>query len=124
MAQDSRFEFSRADRVRKALMREVSDILRREVKDPRIADTLVSIIDVEVSGDLRHAKVFVSVMADEDKQTEIMAILDEWTPRIRSEVGQRIRLRYTPEIVFLADNALERGARVSQLLEQIRNGDV
>lgn len=124
MAQDSRFESSRADRVRKAMMREVSDILRREVKDPRIADTLVSIIDVEVSGDLRHAKVFVSVMADEAKQTEIMAILDEWTPRIRSEVGQRIRLRYTPEIVFLADNALERGARVSQLLEQIRNGDV
>ena len=124
MAQDSRFEFSRADRVRKAMMREVSDILRREVKDPRINDALVSIIDVEVSGDLRHAKVFVSIMADGDKQAEVMSILDEWTPRIRSEVGQRIRLRYTPEIVFQSDNALERGARVSQLLEQIRKGDV
>ncbi len=120
----NRFEFSRSDRVRKALMREVSDIIRREVKDPRLANEVISITDVEVSGDLRHAKLFVSIFGSEDVQSEIMEILKEWTPQVRSEVGKRIRLHHTPEIQFYLDNSLERGSRVTQLLDQISRGEV
>jgi ribosome-binding factor A len=120
----NRFEFSRADRVRKALMREVSDIIRRQVKDPRLTNEVISITDVEVSGDLRHAKLFVSIFGSPEKQQEIMDILAEWTPQVRSEIGKRIRLHHTPEIQFLMDISLERGSRVTSLLDQISRGEV
>jgi len=120
----SRFEFSRSDKVRKALMREVSDIIRKEVKDPRLSDTVVSITDVELSKDLRYAKLFVSVFGSPELQEEIMAILEEWTPQVRYEVGRRIRLHHTPEIAFELDNSLERGVRITQLLDQISRGEV
>lgn len=120
----NRSDFSRADKVRKAVIREFSDILNTEVKDPALVNQLISVTDAEVSGDLRHARVFVSVMGDEDTQNAVMAVLQEQTPKIRSAIGQRIRLRYTPEIEVRLDNSLERGARVTQLLNQISRGEV
>ena len=120
----NRFDFSRADRVRKALMREVSEIIRRQIKDPRLTNEVISITDVEVSGDLRHAKLFVSIFGPAEKQEEIMEILAEWTPQVRSEIGKRIRLHHTPEIQFLMDISLERGSRVTSLLDQISRGEV
>lgn len=120
----NRFEFSRADRIRKALMREVSDIIRSQVKDPSLIDKVISITDVEVSGDLRHAKIFISVFGSTEEQDGVMAILKHWTPQVRSEVGRRIRIHHTPEIQFELDNSLERGARVTHLLDQISRGEV
>lgn len=120
----NRFEFTRADRVRKALMREISDIIRKHVKDPRLANEVISITDVDVSGDLRHAKIFVSVFGEQEVQDQIMEILKEWTPQVRSEVGKRIRLHHTPEIQFYLDTSLERGSRVTRLLDQISRGEV
>jgi ribosome-binding factor A len=119
----NRQEFNRGDRIRKAVIREFSDILAREVKDPRLVGILISVTDVEVSGDLRHARVFVSVMSDEDTQNEVMEILEEQTPKIRSELGQRIRLRYTLELDIRLDTSLERGTRVTQLLNRIGRGE-
>src|SRR4051812_11838252 len=110
----NRNEFSRTDRVRKAVIREFSDILTHEVKDPKLVNQLISVTDVEVSGDMRHAKVFVSIMGEESLHNELMDVLKENTPKIRSALGQRIRLRYTPEIDIRLDNSLERGARVTQ----------
>jgi ribosome-binding factor A len=120
----NRFEFSRADRVRKALIREVSDIMAHELKDVRLMDDLITVTDVEVTQDLRYAKIFVSAMASPERQQEIMAILREYQPRIRSEIGQRVRLRFTPEIDIKYDPSLERGSRVSHLLDQIARGEV
>lgn len=120
----NRFDFTRSDRIRKAMMREVSDIIRHCVKDPSLSDELVSVIDVEVSKDLRHAKIFVSIYGDEARQTEIMGILEQWTPQVRSELGKRIRLRYTPEILFRLDDALERGTRVTELINKISRGEL
>jgi ribosome-binding factor A len=120
----NRNDFSRTDRIRKAIIREFSDILTHEVKDPKLVNQLISVTDVEVSGDLRHAKVFVSIMGEESLQNEIMEVLQENTPKIRSAIGQRIRLRYTPEIDVRLDNSLERGSRVTQLLNQISRGEV
>lgn len=120
----NRHEFSRADRVRKAVIREFSDILANEIKEPRLINHLISVTDAEVSGDLRHAKVFVSVMGDEATQKEVMEILKESESKFRYEIGQRIRLRYTPEIDIRLDDSLERGTRVTQLLNQISRGEV
>jgi ribosome-binding factor A len=120
----NRSDFSRADKVRKAIIREFSDILTTEVKDPALVNQLISVTDAEVSGDLRHVRVFVSVMGDEETQNAVMTVLQEQTPKIRSAIGQRIRLRYTPEIEVHLDNSLERGSRVTQLLNQISRGEV
>jgi ribosome-binding factor A len=116
--------FSRGDRVRKALMREVSDIIAREIKEPALMGKLISVTDVEVSHDLRHARVFVSVMATEAEKIEVMQTLKEAQPKIRALVGQRIRLRYTPDIDIRQDDSLERGVRITSLLNQISQGEV
>jgi len=113
----------RNERVRKALMREISDILLREVKDPHISG-IVSITDVEVSHDNSYAKVFYSVMADEDKKAKTVEALQKNTPKIRYEIGKRIRLRHTPELHFILDESLERGARITELIDKISRGEV
>jgi ribosome-binding factor A len=119
-----RQDFNRSDRVRKAIMREVSDIIAHGIKEPRLVNEVISVTDVEVTQDLRFARIFVSVMGNEEKQKAVMEILIEAQPKIRSEIGHRIRLRYTPEIDIKFDDSLERGARVSQLLDQISRGEV
>jgi ribosome-binding factor A len=120
----NRNEFNRTDRIRKAIMREFSDILANEIKEPVLVNQLISVTDVEVSGDMRHAKVFVSIMGDETLQDNIMEVLLAHRPKIRSLLGQRIQLRYTPEIDIKLDNSLERGSRITQLLNQISQGEV
>lgn len=120
----NRFEFSRADRVRKALMKEIADILRTEVKDPTLANEVISVTDVELSGDLGHAKVYLSIFGEVEHQQAIMEKVTGWTPRIRSAVGKRIRLHHTPEIIFFLDNSLERGTHVTELLNKISRGEV
>lgn len=119
----NRNDYSRTDRIRKAIIREFSDILAHEIKDPVLVNQLISVTDVEVSGDMRHAKVFVSVMAEESVQKEVMAVLTENRPKIRTAIGQRIRLRHTPEIDVKLDNSLERGSRITQVLNQISRGE-
>lgn len=119
----SRHEFSRTDRVRKELIREISKIIREDIQNPALVDQIISVTDIDLSNDLRHAKVFVSVMADTEQQQALMEILTEETPKIRNLVGQRIRLRYTPALVFLMDDSLERGSRVTQLLNKLSRGE-
>jgi ribosome-binding factor A len=119
-----RQEFSRSDRVRKAIMREVSDIIAHAIKEPRLANVLISVTDVEVTHDLRFARIFVSILGEEETRNEIMDILIEAQPKVRSELGARVRLRYTPEIDIRLDDSLERGARVTQILDQISRGEV
>lgn len=115
----NRSEFNRRDRVRKAIIREFSDVLMHEIKEPLLMNQVISVTDAEVSGDMQHVKVFVSILAEPSLQNEIMALLKENTSRIRMAIGQRIRLRHTPEIDIRLDQSLERGSRVTQLLHQI-----
>ncbi len=113
----------RNERVRKTLMKEISDILLKEIKDPKISG-LVSITDVEISHDNSFAKVFYSVLAPEDKKQEIIDAVEKNTPKIRYEVGKRIRLRLTPELRFILDESLERGARITDLIDKISKGEI
>ncbi len=125
MGYASSSSYSRTDRVRKALMREMGDILRNGLKDPRLTDTVISVTDVEVSGDLRHAKVFVSILTDDDDyKVELMTLLMSYEVKIRKEVAQRIKLRYVPEIKLKLDESLERGTHMTNLLNRIERGEL
>jgi ribosome-binding factor A len=111
----------RPKRIAEAIRTEVADILAREMKDPRLG--FATVTDVEVSGDLRHVKIFVSVMGDETQVSETMAALESATGFVRTEIGKRVRLRHTPEIVFRHDTSIEHGAKVFRLLQEIRKDE-
>src|SRR5262249_9304315 len=87
------------------------------MKDPRIG--FASITDVEVSADLRHAKVFVSVMGGEEEQRATMASFDRATGFLRHELAQRLTIRHTPELAFRLDQSIARGAHVLDLINQV-----
>jgi len=89
------------------------------IKDDRVGAGMVSVTDVEVSGDLQHAKIFVSIYGTDAARAETMAGLKAATGFVRSELGQRIRLRRTPEILFKEDRSVERGTRVLSLINQL-----
>lgn len=108
----------RNDRVRKAIQKEVADIIQKKLNDERIGG-VVSITDVEVSHDNTYAKVFYSVFAPENIKEQTERAIEEDTPKIRYEIGKRIRLRVTPEIKLIKDISIERGARVTELINKI-----
>jgi ribosome-binding factor A len=89
------------------------------IKDDRVGSGMVSITDVEVSGDLQHAKIFVSIYGTDEAKAETMAGLKAATGFVRSELGQRLHLRRTPEILFKEDQSVERGTRVLSLINQL-----
>jgi ribosome-binding factor A len=109
----------RVARVAELIKREVSQLLFSGIKDERVGLGMVSVTDVDVSGDLQHAKIFVSIYGDDETRAETMAGLKSATGYVRSELGQRVRLRRTPEIVFLEDRSIERGTRVLSLINQL-----
>ena len=111
----------RNERVRKELMREISEILRKEIRG---LEGVVSITDVEVSHDNSFAKVFYSVFGSDEQKEKSVNIINQNVSKIRYEVGRRIRLRLTPELRFIQDNSIERGSRVNEILEKISRGEV
>ncbi|WP_374718431.1 30S ribosome-binding factor RbfA [Parageobacillus toebii] len=107
----------RATRVGEQMKKELSDIIGRKLKDPRIG--FVTVTDVRVTGDLQQAKVYISVLGDEEQRQNTLKGLEKAKGFIRSEIGQRIRLRKTPEIFFEIDESIEYGNRIEQLIRQI-----
>ena len=109
----------RIARVAALIKREISQMLLYGIKDDRVGSGMVSVTDVNVSGDLQHAKIFVSIYGTEEARSETMAGLKAATGFVRSELGHRIRLRRTPEVIFEEDRSFERGTRVLSLLNQL-----
>lgn len=109
----------RVSRVSSLIKREVSLMLMSGIKDDRVGAGMVSVTDVDVSGDLQHAKIFVSIYGTEEARAETMEGLQSATPYVRSELGHRIRLRRTPEVVFLEDRSIERGTQVLSLINRL-----
>lgn len=107
----------RAERLAEVIRAEASAIIQQGLKDPGIG--FVSITDVVVSGDLRHAKIFVSVLGDEEAKRQTMAALERAKGYVRSELGARIAVRFVPEILFRLDDSIERGTRISSLLRKV-----
>ncbi|MEH1838569.1 MAG: 30S ribosome-binding factor RbfA [Nostoc sp.] len=111
----------RVSRVAELIKREVSQMLLNGIKDDRVGTGMVSVTDVDVSGDLQHAKIYVSIYGTDEAKAETMAGLKSATGYVRSELGARIRLRRTPEVLFLEDRSIERGNKVLALLNQLNH---
>ena len=107
----------RQEKLAELIAVELSDLLRTRIKDPRVG--FASITHVEVSGDLRHAKVFVSVMGTQEEQAETIKALKHAAGFLRHELASRLVLRYMPEITFKLDTSIEEGARILDLIRQV-----
>jgi ribosome-binding factor A len=109
----------RAHRVGEQMKKELGEIIGRKIKDPRIG--FVTVTDVQVTGDLQQATVYISVLGDEKQRENTLLGLAKAKGFIRSEIGQRIRLRKTPEIIFEFDESIDYGNKIDTLLHQIHN---
>jgi ribosome-binding factor A len=112
----------RADRVAEAIREEVATFLAEEVKDPRITG-LVTVTGVEVTRDLRHAKVFVGVMGTDTERASTFDGLASVAGHLRARVGRALRLRLAPEISFRPDESIARAARIEDLLAKLKEGN-
>ena len=111
-------QFDRTDRIASLMQRELERIIREEVSDPR-TDCLFSVTQVEVTRDLRYAKAYVSVYREEDRKPMLDA-LKKAAGFIRHLLGERIQLRYTPELVFVQDSSIEYGVRMAKLIDEVK----
>jgi ribosome-binding factor A len=110
--------YKRADRVADQIRMEVADILMRKIKDPRVRD--ITVTDVELTGDLRIAYVFVTTMQTGETERNIFAGLSKARGFVRSELGRRLSLRYLPDVIFKKDVSGPRGDRIMRILEGLR----
>jgi ribosome-binding factor A len=115
----SKTTYKRADRVADQIRMEVADILMRKIKDPRVHD--VTVTDVELTGDLRIAHVFVTTMETGEAERNILIGLSKATGFVRSELGRRLSLRYLPDVIFKKDVSGPRGDRIMQLLDGLHH---
>ncbi len=105
-------------RVNSLIRHEMSEILRREVKDPRLG-TFVTITAVETSADLRYAKVFITRLGTYQERRDTLSALQSAAGYLRRKLAARLRLRRIPELAFRWDDSIERGARLFRLLEEV-----
>ncbi len=111
----------RQEKLGELIAVELSDLMRTRLKDPRIG--FASITRVEVSGDFRHAKVYVSVMGSAQEREETMRGLKNATGFLRRELGSRLVIRYIPEILFKLDTSIEEGARILEKIRRVEEED-
>ncbi|MCH1640524.1 30S ribosome-binding factor RbfA [Paenibacillus timonensis] len=108
---------NRTGRVGEQIKKELSVLIQSELKDPRIG--FVTVTGVDVTSDLSQAKVYLSVFGDEEKKSESLKGLEKATGFLRTEIGKRIRLRHTPELIFKIDESIAYGSRIEKLLGEI-----
>jgi ribosome-binding factor A len=116
---ERRYDMSknRNNRLSGEMKRVIADIIRKEVKDPRISD-LMSVTDVNVTEDLKFAKVYISVYGDSEPTLEALQSAKGF---IRREVGRNIKMRITPELIFVKDDSIEKGIYMSSLIDKVIN---
>lgn len=111
--------FKRSDRVGELIREEVSKMIMREIKDPRIG--FVTLTHIELSDDLRNAKIFVSIMGNENDKKNTIKGLESASGFIRRELRKRLRLRIIPDIIFRIDTSIEHGEKIARLLAELKN---
>lgn len=107
----------RQKQINQTIRRELSDLLARHVSDPRIGG-IISITEVDISPDLRQAKVYISVMGSDQEKAEVFEGLECASDFLRHELGERIRIRYIPKLIFKRDDSLEKAEHLFQLINQ------
>ena len=114
-------EYSRSQRVVEQIRRELAELIRLEVKDPRVG--YITLTDVEITPDYAHAKVFFTIMTGEAGVPEILQGLRRASGFLRRELGRRIRIHTIPELHFHYDRSVEEGSRLSQLIDEVVKED-
>lgn len=114
--------FPRTRRIGEQIRRELAELIRTELRDPRLA--LVSMTSVEVSRDLAYARIYVTLMGDPAERSERVAELNQAAPLLRRELGRRMRIRTVPKLEFRYDEVVEHGARLSALIDAAVATDV
>ena len=110
------------ERVNSVIRQEISELLLREVKDPRLG-TFITVTAVDTSPDMRHAKVYVSRIGSVDDRRETMGVLASAAGYLRRELGSRVRLRRVPQLTFQWDDSIERGDHVLRLIDHVAPAD-
>lgn len=111
---------TRIDRISEEVMKALAESIR-SLKDPRVSGGLVSVTRCEVTGDLRYAKVFISVLGSENDAADVMRGLKSASGFLRREVAHKVQLRYAPEFVFHLDQSIVHGAHITKLLHDIED---
>ena len=115
----SDMSFHRIERVNSLMRQELSELLQREVKDPRLSSSVI-VTGVETAPDMRHARVFVSrIVNTEEEKRETLEALDSAAGFLRRELAEKLRLRHIPDLTFEWDNSIERGAHLLDLLDKV-----
>ena len=109
----------RVEKVSALIRKEMSELLMRGLRDHRLQESLITITDVEVSGDLQHCKIFVSIFGEENNKEETIQALDSATGFLKGELGRRLQMRRAPEIAFQLDKGMETGSSVLSILEKL-----
>ena len=110
----------RVERVAALIRKETSELLINGIRDERVHQGMVSITDVEVSGDLQHCKIFVSVFGEQNDKQQVLEGLQAASGYLRGELGRRLQMRRAPEVVFQLDRGLEKGTSVLGLLNRLQ----
>ncbi len=111
----------RSDRVADAIKKEIASLIQNEIKDPRLPE-MASVVAVEVTRDLSLARVYISVLGSEAEKKDCQAAIESASGFIRREIGKRVRLRNVPELRFIIDDSIERGMRISRLIDETMAG--
>ena len=114
-------DFKRADRVADLIKQEISDILRREVDDPRIAN--ITVTDVKLTDDLRSARIYFVELGKDRVSDGVEKGLAKAKGFLKRELGKRMQLRYIPELTFFYDPSFEYGSRIEKLLKEVRKDE-
>lgn len=114
----------RMEKVADLLQGEIADLLQRRVRDPSLEDVLISVTRVDVSPDLVHARVHVSVMADDLEQRAVMDALGRSSSFLHRELKRRIRIRRVPRLHFELDDSIAEGARMAAMLREVTGGEM
>ena len=113
---------NRMIRINDEIKKELSEIIRADLKDPRVG-VITSVIKTETTTDLRYCKVYVSVLGDDDKKQEVMSVLKGASGFMRSLIARRINLRITPELHFILDDSLDYSFKIDKILKDINKGE-
>ena len=113
---------NRMIRINDEIKKEVSEIIRSELKDPRIG-IITSVLKTETTNDLKYCKIFISILGDDEKKKETLEGLKNASGFIRKQVAERINLRNTPELKFILDDSLEYSFKISKIIDDINNSD-
>jgi ribosome-binding factor A len=106
-------------RINMEVQRELSEIIRSEIKDPRVRSAMITVVSVEVTPDLKFCKAYISVLGSQEAAGDVLTGLKSSAGYIRRELAHRVNLRNTPEITFILDQSIEYGVNMSHLIDEV-----